>query len=170
MWLKWNLRFNVCLRCTVRGKLWFFIERSFSGITCLRVWWYLRCCRFTWGLLIVSERIFDIWVYDWTETLLICAILSLHFKVFNLKYPPYDSEVLKIMIRKILIDSEIFAEIVGFFLISWDIDNIVGVFITWINLYWFRVQVRRNPMSHSFSRSLCFTVEAGNLSYYNRTL
>lgn len=65
--------------------------------------------------MIIPEGILDIGVYNGTETLLIRPILSFYFKVFNLEYPPDYSEVLKIMIGKILIDGEIFAEVIGFF-------------------------------------------------------
>lgn len=65
--------------------------------------------------MIVSEGILDIGIYDGTETLLICGILGFYFKVFDLEDPSDDGEVLKIMIGKILVDGEIFAEVIGFF-------------------------------------------------------
>jgi hypothetical protein len=75
----------------------------------------LKCWRFDGILKIVSERVFDIGINDGTETWLISSILIFNFNVFDLKYPSNDSKILEVVIIEILIDSVIFAEIIGFF-------------------------------------------------------
>ena len=64
-------------------------------------------------LLIVSERILDIGVDKWHETGLLLTIIKLDLDMLNLEDPSNNSKILEIMVAEILVDIEIFAEVIG---------------------------------------------------------
>ena len=111
---KYNLRLKASFRSVIGWNNWFIIE-SFGDLIWLWIWRCLKCWRFDGILKIVSERVFDIGINDGAETWLISCILIFDFDVFNLKYPSNDSKILEVVIIEVLIDSVIFAEIIGFF-------------------------------------------------------
>jgi hypothetical protein len=64
-------------------------------------------------ILIIFEGIFDIGVDNGYHTRLFLALLNFNLDVFNLKNPPNNSEILKIMIIELSINIDILGKVIG---------------------------------------------------------
>ncbi len=67
------------------------------------------------GFETIFEWILDIGVHNRYETLLFLTTFEFYFYIFDLKYPPNQSKIFKIMIVKTLVNGGIFAKVIGSF-------------------------------------------------------
>lgn len=112
--LKVYLRLETSFWYSVNWRIWPIIW-LFGDILWLWIWWCLNWWGFDWILKIISEWVFDIGIKDGSERLLIISILGFDDNIIDLENPSHKSKILEVVIIEILIDSVIFAEIVGFF-------------------------------------------------------